>query len=524
MKPTYRTLIAAAALFWCAAAYAANFGATDTAAFEFQIDPDGTLWIENPLGNVDVVGGDGATVVISVQKTITGTDQAAIAEGRQQTQILTTGDKRMRFIRTVLPVLHTARWRTSVAYTVRVPRGIQVKIASNSSDRIKVSAMSGSVTVKNTNGTIVLEALTGPIDVDSVNGSVMYELNGRPGANTQLSTINGQIQVTVPGDASFRWVADTLRGDIMTTMPVHGRFSGTTYRGNVNAINRGPTVTTAAMMGNIFVLRKGTQTGQARSVRSLPEMTGGQQAPPMIQAGPAIVPRFQRPIIEGDFTYATSLGNVWVDNVRGFAKVETGAGEVHLGTVAGECTIVSLGGPIDLGDIFGPVNAETKAGDIIARALRAGGTLTTGGGMIRVLYGAGPLHLHSGGGDITVRQASGAISADTRSGDITINLEPVVKTQTIDARTAQGNIILNVSSRFAADIDATVMISDDSENAIRTDFTGLSIRRDQVGGRTRVHATGKINGGGDRIELYAEEGDIQITGQSVNPLLSPAAP
>jgi DUF4097 and DUF4098 domain-containing protein YvlB len=524
MRPTYRTLIAAVALFWCATAYAANFGATDTAAFEFQIDPDGTLWIENPLGNIDVVGGDGPTVVISVQKTITGTDQPAIAEGRQQTQILTTGDKRMRFIRTVLPVLHTARWRSSVAYTVRVPRGIQVKIASNSSDRIKVSAMAGSVTVKNTNGTIVLEALTGPIDVDSVNGSVMYELNGRPAANTQLSTINGQIQVTVPGDASFHWVADTLRGDIMTTMPVHGRFSGTTYRGNVNAINRGPTVTTAAMMGNIFILRKGTQTGQARSVRSLPEMAGGQQAPPMIQAGPAIVPRFQRPIIEGDFTYATSLGNVWVDSVRGFAKVETGAGEVHLGTVAGECTIVSLGGPIDLGDIFGPVNAETKAGDIIARALRAGGTLTTGGGMIRVLYGAGPLHLHSGGGDITVRQASGAISADTRSGDITINLEPVVKTQTIEARTAQGNIILNVSSRFAADIDATVMISDDSDNPIRTDFTGLSIRRDQVGGRTRVHATGKINGGGDRIELYAEEGDIQITGQSVNPLLSPAAP
>jgi hypothetical protein len=32
-----------------------------------------------------------------------------------------------------------------------------------------------------------------------------------------------------------------------------------------------------------------------------------------------------------------------------------------------------------------------------------------------------------------------------------------------------------------------------------------------------VRATGKVNGGGERVELYAEDGDIHITTQSAAP-------
>jgi hypothetical protein len=50
------------------------------------------------------------------------------------------------------------------------------------------------------------------------------------------------------------------------------------------------------------------------------------------------------------------------------------------------------------------------------------------------------------------------------------------------------------------------------------DFNGLTVRREQVGKKTRIHATGKINGGGERVELYAEEGDIHISAQTIAPV------
>ena len=67
------------------------------------------------------------------------------------------------------------------------------------------------------------------------------------------------------------------------------------------------------------------------------------------------------------------------------------------------------------------------------------------------------------------------------------------------------------------------MISSDlTANLIRTDLAGLSIQRDQVNGKTRLHATGKINGGGERIELYAEDGGILISSDSAR--VSPVVP
>ena len=144
--------------------------------------------------------------------------------------------------------------------------------------------------------------------------------------------------------------------------------------------------------------------------------------------------------------------------------------------------------------------------------------------MIRVLYAGATMTLHSDGGDIIVREASAGVTADTRSGDITINLAPSLRTALVDAKTAEGNVSLNVNPRFGADIEAVVVTSQPDDNTIQSDFTGLSIRREQVNGRTRIRASGKVNGGGERVVLYAEEGDIHISAQSVNPIISPASP
>ena len=64
-----------------------------------------------------------------------------------------------------------------------------------------------------------------------------------------------------------------------------------------------------------------------------------------------------------------------------------------------------------------------------------------------------------------------------------------------------------------------MLTSDPDSDAIQSDFSGLQIKKDQAaGGKTRIRATGKVNGGGERIELYAEEGDIHITNMTASPV------
>jgi len=103
------------------------------------------------------------------------------------------------------------------------------------------------------------------------------------------------------------------------------------------------------------------------------------------------------------------------------------------------------------------------------------------------------------------------------SGDIVINSDPAQKTQRISAHTSRGNVTLNLSPRFGADVDATVITSDNDAEGIYSDFAGLQIRKEQVGAKTKVHATGKINGGGERLELYAEDGTIHISSSTASP-------
>ena len=171
---------------------------------------------------------------------------------------------------------------------------------------------------------------------------------------------------------------------------------------------------------------------------------------------------------------------------------------------------MSRGGPLTLGQVVKELTAHTEAGDITVQSAREGGSLTTGGGVIRLMFTGGPTRLQSGGGDILVRQAAGPINAETQSGDISITLDMSSRTERVTAKTAKGNLTLNVAPAFAAEIDATVITSDPDRNDIVFDLTGLQVRREQIGGKTKIRATGKVNGGGERVELYAEDGGIQI--------------
>ncbi|HEX3068784.1 MAG TPA: hypothetical protein VHX14_09410 [Thermoanaerobaculia bacterium] len=512
MKPGIRILIVVAALLPATELLATTFAPVNRIVREFAIDPAGSVWIDNPFGSIDVIGGEGTVISVTAERSIVATDSTALKEAADAVVISFQGDSKVRLIRTVMPALRNAH--ATVNYTIRVPKTVAVKIGSKSAEHIRVAHIGGSVTVNGFAGTVIMEDVSGASALNVVNGRVIYDYQQSPTAKAEVQAVNADIDVYVPPAAKFDWIADTINGDILTTFPIRGgRFAGTIFRGQVNG-SGGPTINTATMMGRVLLLAKGSNPAQASSMRLNRPVHEHAAGDVLLHPSQKI----QLPFVTGDWTFAASVADVTVGEVRGNAHVETGAGEVELGTVFGQCIVTSMGGPLNLGDIIGLLSAHTGAGDVLVRAARMGGEVSTDGGLIRIIYSGGPMTLRSGGGDIIVRQTSGAIDAQTTSGDITITGDPRQRTLKMLAHTMQGNVILNVSPRFGADIDATILTSDPDVNEMHIDFTGLTVRREQVGAKTRIHATGKINGGGERVELYAEEGDIHISSQSISPM------
>lgn len=480
---------------------------------QWALAPGGALELNNAFGSIEIVGSDQPDVAAIVTKTIIGVDKQALEEGDDQTELRVGGDDRTRVVNTINPLGRNPRWTSTVDYVLRVPRAIHIRVKSSVTGRIRVAGVRGNVTIQTFSGTVILDNVIGAARVENTNGNILM-IADRPTSNSELVSVNGTITIVVSPTANFQWHAESLTGDIRSTIPVRGDLIGTTFRGNVNAPG-GPLIASRTMMGAAVLVNRGAQPTQAMAIRDVP-----QSAVKMLSAAPtrqAVIERQQ--IVQGRFDWKSTIGDLDVAEVRGDAFVETGAGEIRLGNVFGVCSVRSGGGPLRLGEIHGSVIAITRAGDVTIDAARLGGTISTDGGIIRVLYTGGPTALNSGGGDITVRQALSTVTATTKSGDIDIAMDRSSKSETIIARTAKGNIVLNVGPKFAATVDATIITDDAEANIIQSELPGLSIQREQIaGGKTRIRATGKLNGGGDRVELSAEGGGIRIISQPLAPL------
>jgi len=524
-------LIAATAASALAAVHSAH-----KQTWSHEIDPGGSLVLINTAGNVDVVGTDDKAIKITAVRIIRGPDQAALADGRSKVDIVLGGNEQERVVRTRERVTadKAPRWTSAVNYTIEIPRTINLDITNLYAEGIRIREVSGRVNLKTVMGKIQLQGLRGEANVDTINGDISGSFDRPPTADLHFSTVNGQIEVRLPRSSQFRWFAQSMRGDILSNIPVQAKFTPQerSVLANVNGSRPWVKLETIAMTGRVFLIDHDQPSIPSRSLIPT-QLQIAETEPPsnrgsstevnatlnrirkkyMIQPPSARTFARHDSVVLEDFEFRTTLGNVLVGEVRGTAKVFTRAGEIILGLVGGRTEVHTGGGPINLGDIGGPLLARTSAGDISIRAARKGGDLATSGGNVQVVFNGGPLTVLSGGGDISIRHTVSRVRAETRSGDISINISKDVRTEQIDAKTIGGNVILSVPPGFAADVDATIITSEESANAIRSDLSGLSILREKAGEGVRIRATGKLNGGGKPLQLYAEDGDIRITTQ-----------
>jgi DUF4097 and DUF4098 domain-containing protein YvlB len=495
--------------------------------------PNGSLLIDNPIGQIRIVGTSKPGLRWEAIKVVRGSEAADVQEGRELTRLQIEGVENSRVLRTLVAYpLRNGRWEATVAYTIEVPAETNISVINITTPLIHIKGITGSVRVKNVSGRVELDSLTGELHVESVNAVVRAALPANVTRNAYLSSVSGRVELSAPPGASFNWTAETARGGVHASFHAAGFFRAEEntrrYYAAING-NKGPTVVTSSVLGDVYLLRPGNTLAQASMISGPKDAEGTRPTPRPAPLQPESQVAFQRVTrtllmqmptarsfaaqqehIAGNYRVDAPLGSIFIGQIDGDANVATRAGEIVIGRVAGKGDLRSLGGSLHLGDIEGAVTAHTSVGDIVVRNARKGGSAVTDAGLIRIGRSTGPLNLRSGGGDVVVHRAEAPLDAETRSGDIVIGIPAGISGLRVNATTADGNINLQVPAGFGADIDATVVTSTNSADVIQTDLRGLTIVRDSVGGKTRIRATGKINGGGAKITLRANEGVIQI--------------
>jgi DUF4097 and DUF4098 domain-containing protein YvlB len=246
----------------------------------------------------------------------------------------------------------------------------------------------------------------------------------------------------------------------------------------------------------------------------VPEVPAAPQtvvAAPRAPRAPRGVWTFEAPVVRGDiagdFLATSGTSSYRIGNVSGRVKILTHSGEISLASAGGDADVKTFGGDIRLGPVKGDLAAQTLAGDVRAGTVAGSARVETSGGDIRIQSVDGWLRARTAGGDIVVPLVGGHVDAATAGGDVRIAVGARQLKEAISIVNGGGDVALMLPADFKGELDLTVTDADPSEPAIRSEFPEVSISRKNG----TVHATGSVNGGGEKVKVSTSSGTIRLT-------------
>jgi TonB family protein len=234
--------------------------------------------------------------------------------------------------------------------------------------------------------------------------------------------------------------------------------------------------------------------------------------------------------VAGQATAETGGGHILAGRIHGDAVLRTGGGHIRVAAVDGTASLETGGGNVFLQQAGARLIVSTGGGRIVIGEAAAGMQAKTGGGGIRILRMVGPSELQTGAGAIFLSQVQGSVRASTASGGITAWLVPPVPPApgkatapkvaahasdgSSELESGNGDIMVYLPWDLGVNVEATLENSEayhiDVDPALALKVTsGLPGR----GGALRAEAA--LNGGGPRVRLKAEEGNIRLRLASV---------
>jgi len=214
--------------------------------------------------------------------------------------------------------------------------------------------------------------------------------------------------------------------------------------------------------------------------------------------------------ITGKTDLDTSGGRIIVAHATGDLKAETSGGSITVGTSDNDVDVNTSGGSIKIGMAQGNVKADTSGGSITVKGSKGNVQIDSSGGNLFVGQSGGYVKADTSGGNITIKKANGFIEADTSGGRIEAEMIQTDnnKDTHVSLESSGGDITLYIPKGIEATVNARLKISNRARRDYRiySDFP-LTIKGQDS---SRVSAKGKINGGGDKIDISTSNGDIYI--------------
>ncbi|MGA9364483.1 MAG: DUF4097 family beta strand repeat-containing protein [Bacteroidota bacterium] len=179
-------------------------------------------------------------------------------------------------------------------------------------------------------------------------------------------------------------------------------------------------------------------------------------------------------------------------------KINTSGGDVSITGVEGKVRGETSGGTLKLFSIVGDVYGETSGGDVVIRNIKGDVQGYTSGGDIKVDSVLGGVKVTTSGGEVVLLRVNGRIYGETSGGNIEARL--LGENRGVHLETSGGNVSVYLRKDIAANLQAST-----SGGSVKCDLPVMVL-----GKISEDELNGKLNGGGNLIELSTSGGNINI--------------
>lgn len=189
-----------------------------------------SLDIDNVWGSIEVVGGSGDQVQVTIAKTIRARSDEDLQRARKEVTLDITqkaGDLKLyvngpfRCNCDDCRGSHEERdYLVQMDFKVEVPDQIDFEVRTVSHGRVHISNVTGDFLVRNVNGGIEMDSVAGSGSVRTVNGPVNVSFRQNPRSNSEFRTINGNVELRFQPGLAAAFRMKTFNGGIYTDFPV----------------------------------------------------------------------------------------------------------------------------------------------------------------------------------------------------------------------------------------------------------------------------------------------------------------
>ena len=237
--------------------------------------------------------------------------------------------------------------------------------------------------------------------------------------------------------------------------------------------------------------------------------------------------------VTGSITARAVDGDIEINSTRGHAMARTTDGDIEIRNTLGTVAANSVDGDIDIRHVTGDVSATTTDGDIEIRDAQSAVYANTVDGNIETDTTDGEIDAGALEGNIHLFDARGSVKAQTNRGSIEVYVartsRDTEQTETDslytvrdpetqrNLETTEGDVTIHLPEDLPATIEAEgssggLLLSRlwrEDLGHIYSDF-GINKREWGVFFYVQSEASGDLNGGGDRIRLKTNSGNIYI--------------